>query len=209
VTASAVTVGDVTTSDRARPDADTIVGFIADIFQRRGADSYLGEAVTMSEHMLQSALLAEQEGADDVLVAAALLHDIGHYTSEFPPDAQDQGIDNRHDVAGAAVLAPYFPKAVTDGVRYHVPAKRYLCATDPGYFARLSEASVLTLKLQGGPMSAAEVAEFSKLPNLADILRVRLWDDEAKVPGVKTPSFAYYAPLLQRLVDAHRRAAAV
>jgi len=196
----------MTTQDLAKLDADSIVDFIADIFARRGADSYLGEAVTMSEHMLQGACLAEQAGADDALVAAALLHDIGHYTSEFPPDAQDQGIDNRHDVAGAAVLAPYFPKRVTDCVHYHVQAKRYLCATDPGYFARLSEASVLTLKLQGGPMSAAEVEAFARLANLDDILRVRIWDDAAKVAGRATPSFAHYAPLLQRMVDAHRTA---
>ncbi|MEQ9609217.1 MAG: HD domain-containing protein [Kiloniellaceae bacterium] len=194
----------MTTHDLPRLDADSIVDFIADIFERRGADSYLGEAVTMSEHMLQGALLAEQAGADDALVAAALLHDIGHYTSEFPPEAQDQGIDNRHDVAGAAVLAPYFPKRVTDCVRYHVPAKRYLCATDPGYVALLSEASVRTLKLQGGPMSPSEVETFAKLANLDDILRVRLWDDAAKVADRATPPFSHYAPLLQRMVDAHR-----
>ncbi len=196
----------MTTPDFSRLDADNIVDFIADISERRGADSYLGEAVTMSEHMLQGALLAEQAGAGDELVAAALLHDIGHYTSEFPADAQDQGIDNRHNEAGAAVLAPYFPRSVTDCVLHHVPAKRYLCATDPGYFAKLSEASVLTLKLQGGPMSAAEAEAFRELPNLEDILRVRIWDDEAKVPGRETPPFAHYAPLLRRVVDAHCRA---
>lgn len=184
-------------------DAGNIVAFIADIFHRRGADSYLGEPVTMSEHMLQAALLAEKAQAGDALIAAALLHDIGHYTSEFPPDAQDQGIDNRHNEAGAAVLAPYFPKSVTECVRHHVPAKRYLCATDPDYFARLSEASVLTLKLQGGPMDAEEVAAFRQLPELNDIVRVRVWDDEAKVAGRKTPPFDHYRPLLQRLVDMH------
>jgi [1-hydroxy-2-(trimethylamino)ethyl]phosphonate dioxygenase len=181
--------------------ADTIVDFIADIFARRGADSYLGEDVTMSEHMLQAAQLAEQAGADDQVVAAALLHDIGHYCSEFPADAQDQGIDNRHNEAGAAVLAPFFPPQVIDCVRHHVPAKRYLCATDPGYFARLSPASVLTLKLQGGPMDAAEVEAFRRLPNLADIVRLRIWDDEAKVAGRPTPPFAHYAPLLQRVAN--------
>lgn len=197
----------MTAPDFARLDAGNIVAFIADIFQRRGADSYLGEPVTMSEHMLQAALLAERAEAGDAIVAAALLHDIGHYTSEFPPDAQDQGIDNRHNEAGAAVLAPYFPKSVIDCVRHHVPAKRYLCATDPGYFARLSEASVLTLKLQGGPMDAAEVAAFRRLANLDDIVRVRVWDDEAKVAGRATPSFDHYRPLLQRLVDVQRASA--
>lgn len=182
--------------------ADTIVAFLADIFARRGADSYLGEEVTMSEHMLQAAQLAERAGADDRVIAAALLHDIGHYCSEFPPDAQDQGIDNRHNEAGAAVLAPFFPPLVVDCVRHHVPAKRYLCATDPDYFARLSPASVLTLQLQGGPMDAAEVAAFRQTPNLDDILKVRIWDDEAKVAGRATPAFDHYAPLLQRAVDA-------
>lgn len=195
----------MTAPDFGRLGADNIVAFIADIFQRRGADSYLGEPVTMSQHMLQAAHLAEGALAGDAIVAAALLHDIGHYTSEFPPDAQDQGIDNRHNEAGAAVLAPYFPESVIDCVRHHVPAKRYLCATDPGYFARLSDASVLTLKLQGGPMDAAEVAAFRRLPNLDDIVRVRMWDDEAKVAERTTPLFAHYQPLLQRLVDAHRQ----
>lgn len=193
----------MTRPDFAKLDAGNIVAFIADIFQRRGADSYLGEPVTMSEHMLQAALLAEKAQAGDALIAAALLHDIGHYTSEFPPDAQDQGIDNRHNEAGAAVLAPYFPKSVTECVRHHVPAKRYLCATDPDYFARLSEASVLTLRLQGGPMDADEVAAFRRLSNLDDIVRVRVWDDEAKVAGRATPPFDHYRPLLQRLVDLH------
>ncbi|MEQ8355425.1 MAG: HD domain-containing protein [Kiloniellaceae bacterium] len=189
-------------TDFSRLDAGNIVAFIADIFGRRGADSYLGEEVTMSEHMLQAALLAETAQAGDEIVAAALLHDIGHYTSEFPEDAQDRGIDNRHNEAGAAVLAPYFPRIVIDCVRHHVPAKRYLCATDPAYFSRLSSASVHTLKLQGGPMSADEVAAFRKNPNLEAALRVRIWDDEAKVPGRTTPPFAYYAPLLQRVVKA-------
>ena len=192
------------TQDRPPPlSAETIVDFIADIFARRGADSYLGEPVTMSEHMLQAAYLAEREGAGEAAIAAALLHDIGHYTSEFPPDAQDQGVDNRHNEAGAAVLVPYFPRSVVDGIRHHVPAKRYLCATDPAYFARLSPASVLTLKLQGGPMTEAEVARFARLPDLDAILRVRIWDDEAKVAGRRTPPFAHYAPLLRRLVAAH------
>ena len=184
-----------------------IISFIGEIFNRRGADSYLGEQVTMSEHMLQAALLAETAQAGDEIVAAALLHDIGHYTSEFPEDAQDRGIDNRHNEAGAAVLAPYFPRIVIDCVRHHVPAKRYLCATDPAYLSRLSSASVHTLKLQGGPMKADEVAAFRKSPNLEAALRVRIWDDEAKVPGRKTPDFAHYAPLLQRVVDATRQQA--
>src|SRR3546814_3406075 len=114
----------MTAPDCARLGGDNNVAFIADIFQRRGADSYLGEPVTMSQHMLQDALLAEGARAGDALVAAAMLHDIGHYTSEFPPDAQDQGIDNGHNEAGAAVLEPDLPERVNDCVRQHVPDKR-------------------------------------------------------------------------------------
>ncbi|MBT3789175.1 MAG: HD domain-containing protein [Alphaproteobacteria bacterium] len=182
---------------------NTVVAFIADIFLRRGADSYLGEEVTMSEHMLQGALLAQQAGANDKLIAAVLLHDIGHYTNEFPEDALDRGIDNHHDSAGAAVLEPYFPQTVVDCVRHHVAAKRYLCATDPDYFDRLSAASVHTLNLQGGPMTTDEVASFIKNSALEEIVQVRIWDDEGKVAGVATPQFDHFMPLLQRLVDQH------
>ena len=181
----------------------TIVPFIADIFKRRGAESYLGEAVTMSEHMLQGALFAERDGASDELVAAALLHDIGHYTNEFGEDYIEQGIDNLHDEAGARVLEGFFPPVVVDCVRLHVSAKRYLCATDPTYFSKLSKASIATLKLQGGPMSQAEVAEFRKNHFYREAVRVRLWDEAGKVRGLETPPFDYYAPLLQRVVDRH------
>ena len=189
---------------------DNIVAFIGDIFDRRGAESYLGEQVTMSEHMLQCAHLAEEAGAGDDLVAAALLHDIGHYTNEFPEDALEQGIDNHHDEAGAAILAPFFPEVVTECVRHHVAAKRYLCATDPDYFGKLSPASVHTLKLQGGPMSAEEVAAFRTNRHLEAILQVRIWDEGAKAPGLATPPFEHYAPLLERVVQRHagRRAGA-
>ncbi len=190
----------------AQPTADTIVAFIGDIFARRGAEAYLGEAVTMSEHMYQAAQLAEQVGASDELVAAALLHDIGHFTNEFPDDAMDQDIDNQHESAGARVLAAYFPSLVTDCVRHHVAAKRYLCAKRPKYFDRLSSASVHSLRLQGGPMSSEEMAEFEKNPHLEAILQVRYWDEAAKVAGKETPGFAHYAPLLRSVVATHAAA---
>ena len=189
--------------DPANLTADTIVAFIADIFERRGAESYLGERVTMEQHMLQGAHLAEQAGASDELIAAALLHDIGHYTNEFGPDAVALGADNHHDEAGAAVVAPFFPNVVTDCVRAHVAAKRYLCAVDEAYFGKLSQASVDTLALQGGPMNADEVAAFETGENLDAIVQVRLWDDQGKDPDMATPPFAHYAPMLQRVVDRH------
>ena len=177
-----------------------IVEFIAEIFERRGAESYLGEPVTMSEHMLQGAWLAEQDGAPEELVAAALLHDIGHYTSEFGTYSPDDVEDKHHDEAGGEVLAPFFPPVIVECVRLHVSAKRYLCATDPTYFAKLSPASVHTLSLQGGPMSAEEVAEFRRNPFHDEAVRVRIWDEGGKVADMKTRAFRDYVPLLQRVV---------
>jgi phosphonate degradation associated HDIG domain protein len=182
---------------------ETIVSFIGEIFSRRGAESYLGEAVTIAQHMLQSAMLAEEAGADDELIAAALLHDIGHYTGEFDDGYIEQGIDNMHDEAGARVLEGFFPPRVIACVRLHVAAKRYLCATDPSYFAKLTNASRATLKLQGGPMSSAEVAQFRSDPYYDAAVRVRQWDEGGKDPGRSAPSFDYYVPLLQRVIDRH------
>ena len=181
-------------------NAGNIVEFIADIFERRGAESYLGEPVTMSEHMLQGAWLAEQDGAPEELVAAALLHDIGHYTSEFGTYSPDDVEDKHHDEAGGEVLAPFFPPVIVECVRLHVSAKRYLCATDPTYFSKLSPASVHTLSLQGGPMSAEEVAEFRSNPFHDEAVRVRIWDEGGKVANMKTRAFRDYLPLLERVV---------
>ncbi|MCB1377593.1 MAG: HD domain-containing protein [Alphaproteobacteria bacterium] len=186
-------------------DRATIVDFIADIFERRGAESYLGEPVTMSQHMLQGAVLAEQEGAPEELVAAALLHDIGHYTSEFGPYSPQDTEDNHHDEAGAKVLEQFFPPVVVECVRLHVAAKRYLCATESNYWNKLSVASRHTLELQGGPMSLAEVAEFRRNPFHEEAVRVRIWDEGGKDPAMATPDFRHYVPLLQRVVDLHMK----
>ncbi len=183
---------------------DTIVGFLADIFERRGGEEYLGEPVTMAEHMLQGAFLAEQAGESEVVVTAALLHDIGHFTSEFGMFSMADTKDRYHEEAGASVLAGFFPSVVTDCVRYHVAAKRYLCAVDPDYYDKLSEASVHSLKLQGGPMNPSEIEDFERNPNLTDIVRVRHYDDAGKLADMETPGFSHYAPMLQRVVDAHR-----
>ena len=182
---------------------DNIVDFLADIFERRGGEEYLGEPVTMAEHMLQGATLAEQAGHDEVIVVAALLHDIGHFTSEFGTFSMDDTEDRHHEEAGAAVLQRFFPSVVTDCVRYHVAAKRYLCATRSDYFKRLSEASVHSLDLQGGPMDDEEVAEFEKKPNLEQIIQVRYLDESGKRADMTTPPFSHFAPMVQRIVDQH------
>src|SRR5690349_10889305 len=132
-----------------------VVDTIAGLFASRGQALYFGEAVSEAEHALQAAHLAEREGAGDDLVAAALLHDIGHLLHGLGEDVADRGVDGRHEVAGHAWLARWFAPAVAEPVRLHVAAKRYLCATDPAYLARLSPASRQSLELQGGPFSPA------------------------------------------------------
>ncbi|WP_033222388.1 2-trimethylaminoethylphosphonate dioxygenase [Kitasatospora phosalacinea] len=164
------------------------------LFEGEGAGEYLGEAVTMAAHMLQAAALARAAGAPPALVAAALLHDVGHFRGSGLESTA--GTDNRHGATAAARLAPHFPPAVTEPVRLHVDAKRYLCATEPGYFDRLSPASVRTLALQGGPMSPAEAAAFAAHPYGADAVTVRRWDEAAKDPAAQTPAFAAFRPLL-------------
>lgn len=182
---------------------ETIVTFLADIFERRGDEEYLGEPVTMAEHMLQGAYFAEEAGESETLIVATLLHDIGHFTSEFGTFSMADTQDRHHEEAGAQVLEAFFPKLVTDCVRYHVAAKRYLCATQPAYFDSLSEASIHSLTLQGGPMSDNEVAEMAQNPNIDEIVQVRLYDDQGKVAGLNTPPFAHYAPMVQHVVDTH------
>ena len=180
----------------------SIVDTIEDIIARRGAEAYLGEDVTQAQHMLQAATLAEREDGSDAMVAAALLHDIGHFIGEFGQDYIERGVDNRHEDAGAAILEPWFPPEVVEPVRLHVATKRYLCATDPGYFGKLSEASVRTLALQGGPMGPEEVAAFERNPHRDIAIKVRLWDERAKDPEMQTPGFAHFRPVLERLARA-------
>ena len=182
-------------------NTENIVDFIGSIFERRGGEEYLGEPVTMGQHMLQGATLAEQNEEPDEIVVGALLHDIGHFTSEFGTFSMDDTEDRYHENAGAALLENFFPSVITDCCRYHVAAKRYLCATDPKYFNKLSDASVHSLNLQGGPMSEAEIINFKMNPNLKQILTVRLYDDAAKVPKMATPSFRHFAPLVHKMLN--------
>jgi phosphonate degradation associated HDIG domain protein len=175
------------------------VRVITDLFAAEGARGYLGEVVTQAQHMLQAAALAERAGAAPELVAGALLHDVGHFTGTVSGRELMTGTDNRHGDQGADWLAQWFGPAVTEPVRLHVAAKRYLCAVEPGYFGALSPASVHTLRIQGGPMTPAQSAEFEASPWCQSALRLRRWDDAAKDPGAVVPAFGYYHRLLRQL----------
>lgn len=176
----------------ATPPVDVIAAVLASA----GARDYIGEPVSVAEHLLQCGALAAEAGAPAPLVAAALLHDIGHLISG---EGGEYG-DVRHGAAGAGWLSAWFPPAVTEPVRLHVAAKRYLCGTEPDYFALLSSASVRTLELQGGPMTPDEALEFEERPYSADAVAVRRWDDHAKEPGAPVPPFDSFRPLLTGLV---------
>lgn len=189
-------------SDKPVPSKDNIVEFLSDIFQRRGREEYLGECVTMEQHMLQAAHFAKQANESEEVIIAALLHDIGHFTSEFGAYSPDDTEDKHHEDAGAEILQTFFPKLISDCARYHVAAKRYLCATTPDYFNKLSPASVHTLSLQGGPMNDVEIAQFESNPYLTQIVNVRRYDEAGKEPDLETEPFSYYLPMMRRLVAA-------
>jgi [1-hydroxy-2-(trimethylamino)ethyl]phosphonate dioxygenase len=174
---------------------EQIVDEIVDLYARKGDASY-GEGVSMNEHGLQAALLAEQEGEEAPMIVAALLHDIGHLLHDYPETIADQGVDTQHESLASAWLSQYFPKEVSEPIRLHVAAKRFLCANVPGYFAELSPASVQSLQLQGGQMSPAESEAFRAEPFMAGALRLRRWDDQAKMVGLKTPGFRHYRPVI-------------
>jgi [1-hydroxy-2-(trimethylamino)ethyl]phosphonate dioxygenase len=183
----------------------TVTDEILGIYTRRGASAYFGESVSMTEHALQAAYFARSAAAPPALIVAALLHDVGHLVMDVPDDLADWVEDARHEDVGSGWLAERFPSEVYEPVRLHVPAKRYLCATNARYFSRLSAASVATLKLQGGPMSAAEIARFEQEPHYKEAVRVRYWDDQGKVAGFVAPPFETYRPLLESIASgAHR-----
>jgi phosphonate degradation associated HDIG domain protein len=190
-------------TDRNRGEKSPIEQ-IAGIFHGLAATAYVGEAVTVAEHMLQTASAAQAEGASDDLIAAALLHDIGHLADDRAAYSPDETVDWRHEVTGAAMLEAFFPPIVAQAVRLHVAAKRYLCAIEPEYIDTLSRASKYSLSLQGGPMSKAEAATFRDLQFSREAVRVRRWDDGGKVAGAPTRSFDDFRPLLLRVIRQDR-----
>jgi [1-hydroxy-2-(trimethylamino)ethyl]phosphonate dioxygenase len=177
----------------------TLTEQLLSIYSIRGAVTYFGEPVTTLEHSLQAAYFAQSCDAPDALIIAALLHDIGHLIDPARDDIADWKLDARHEVSGSRWLATRFGPEVSEPVRLHVPAKRYLCATDAGFFGRLSGASIQTLKLQGGPMSDAEIMVFETEPYFREAIRLRQWDDQGKVAGLATPPFSHYGEIIDRL----------
>jgi phosphonate degradation associated HDIG domain protein len=183
---------------------ENLVEEILRLFRERGDAAYIGEPVSQTEHALQAAWAAEKAGAGNALIAAALLHDVGHLLHDLPEDCAHDGIDDAHEVRAVRYLRGAFGPEVTEPIRLHVAAKRFLCATESGYFERLSEASVLSLKLQGGPFTPEQVRDFRLNPHAESAVALRRWDEEAKIPDLKTPDLEHYRPCLEAVY--HRTA---
>ena len=160
-------------------------------FAKRGHESY-GEGVTLADHSIQCAAFAQRDGAGPALISAALLHDIGHMLHDLPENVADSGIDTQHESLGSVWLSQYFGPDVTEPVRMHVAAKRYLAGTEPGYFDKLSDASKLSLKLQGGPMTDSQARAFEAERFFTEAVRLRRWDEEGKIVGYRGLSAASF-----------------
>jgi phosphonate degradation associated HDIG domain protein len=169
------------------------IGAILDLLQREGGSAYHGEPVTQLEHALQAAAAAERAGASPALVAAALLHDLGHLLP-----AED--FSEAHEEAGARWLAPFFGPEVVEPIRLHVPAKRYLCFAKAAYRASLSAASLASLRVQGGPFTPEQAERFRREPHAEGALALRRWDEAAKVPGLPTPGLAHFRTCLEAVL---------
>jgi phosphonate degradation associated HDIG domain protein len=178
------------------------LGDIEKLFRAHGHIEYSGENVTQLEHALQSAQRAEAQGAGNELVAAALLHDLGHLLNLQGESPTRRGIDDQHQYYAIPFLRPLFPPAVIEAIRLHVDAKRALCAMEPEYYEALSPDSKRSLTLQGGIFSRAQAEAFMAKPFAADAVRVRRWDDAAKVPGHSTPPLSHYLAIAARCAHA-------
>jgi len=184
----------------SRPLPDAFVAELTDLFNQLGGLRY-GEDVSQLEHALQTAHHARIDDAPPELVAAALLHDVGHLMQKIGENAADLGIDTRHEQISAGYLARAFGPAVTEPVRLHVAAKRYRVAVDPAYLENLSKASLQSLALQGGPMTPAEIETFLDDPWAQAALRLRGYDEAGKAPEAEVAGFEAYHNLLRDLIE--------
>jgi phosphonate degradation associated HDIG domain protein len=175
---------------------------IITVLEKAGAERYGMEAVSQLEHALQCAMHAERTGSSPELITACLLHDIGHLVGDGDEGQAEQGVDAGHEQLAADWLERYFPQAVTEPVRLHVEAKRYLCQAEAHYWAGLSQASKTSLEVQGGIYTADEAAGFIAQPFAADAVLLRRWDDAAKTPQLKTPNLAHYRAIVATALKA-------
>ncbi|HXW36159.1 MAG TPA: HD domain-containing protein, partial [Acidimicrobiales bacterium] len=178
-------------SDQGRREDPLIL--VEALFSGANAGRLFGEAVSIGEHMRQTAALAELDRAAPTLVVAALLHDVAYVVAPDPSDARSIEID--HAEIGGAWLERWFPETVSEPVRLHVEAKRYLTLTESGYAAMLSPESLRTFELQGGVMTRNEARQFESVPHFEDAVRLRRWDEQAKDPSAPFPEIEHFRDL--------------
>ena len=172
-----------------------VIEKIIDKFQNNKS-LYIGEKVTIAEHMIQSAMIAEKTKSKDTLICSCLLHDYGHFILEDPDELVREKKDGKHEDVGYEYLKKYFKEEIVEPIKNHVLAKRYL-ARDQKYFNLLSPASITSLKLQGGLMSDDEAQTFEKNKYFKDSIKLRRFDEAAKNEGVKIKDIIEYKSLLQ------------
>lgn len=182
---------------------NTDLATVLTILAEQGSQQYGLEAVTQLEHALQCATLAETAGQSAEVIAACLLHDLGHLVHHLGEDAANHQIDDHHELRALPWLTPLFSSAVTEPIRLHVAAKRYLCAVEPGYWQALSPASQQTLQLQGGAFSAEAAQQFIQQPHARIAVQLRRWDEAAKVADLPTPELEHFYPILSRCLVQH------
>jgi phosphonate degradation associated HDIG domain protein len=172
---------------------EEIVNEVFALYEQHGDEDYIGEPVSQIEHMSQAAALAQAEGYDDEVVLAAFFHDIGHLCAAGAEVGSMDGMGNiDHEKLGADYLLDRgFSPRLANLVSGHVIAKRYLTYKYPEYFDKLSPASRATLNFQGGVMSGEEALAFEANPDADLIIRMRYWDDEAKVQNAAVNNIAY------------------
>ena len=173
---------------------------IKKVFINFGRDHFDEKNVTKLNHALQCAYLAEKENSTPALITASLLHDIGHLINKNARSSIEHGIDAEHEEKAVEFLSPWFGDDVLCPIRWHVDAKRYLTATDPEYFSLLSEGSIKSLEVQGGPFSKEEVLEFEKIPYFEDAVKLRRWDEQAKSPSKATPPLEHFVTYIHQSV---------
>ena len=168
---------------------------------RRNTHMEYGERVTIVAHSIQTAVFAERDGADDLMIAAAFLHDYGHFVHDLGEDIAEEGIDAIHEELGAEALRDHFRNEVIEPMRLHVAAKRYLVATDEEYLKTVSPASMLSLEVQGGPFNEEDVREFEANPYFKRAIQLRLYDEAGKLPDLEVPDLEYYRPFLEKSLN--------
>lgn len=182
----------------------TTIETVFALYEARGAEEYVGEPVSLLEHMGQAAQLAEAEGHDEEVVLAAFLHDVGHFLPQQTGDDMDGYGHLSHEKVGAAFLREAgFSEKVAQLVLKHVQAKRYLCARYPAYYEKLSEASRQTLVFQGGVMTDAEASAYEQAPYFDLSLKMRAWDEAAKETALPAPDVARYRAMAERHLESH------